>query len=158
MAEVIGVVSGALTFTTVVAQVTKSIFEIKGCWEQVRDAPEDLQRLVREVEIFGLILADIEEELSNGSVANVLKNSNHATQSFEFCKEAAGDLDIVSKGLMKDIYSAKNCRRPYAALKIVIKKGNTEKYRERLGSATRLLSLSQQCYTRYVEKESSTCV
>lgn len=148
MAEVIGVVSGALTFATVVAQATKSIFQIRDCWSQIRDAPEDLQRLVREVEIFGLILTDIEEDLSKDEVAGVLKNSNHALQSLELCKEAAVDLETVSDSLIKEIRPISGLTRTYASLKVVIKKGSIEKYRTRLGNASRLLSLSQQCYTR----------
>lgn len=149
MAEMIGVVSGALTFATVVAQVTKSIIQIKDCWDQVRDAPDDLKRLIREVEIFGSILTDIEEDLSKDSVAGVLKGSNHALQSLELCREAAGDLETVSEDLNNEIQPARGLKRSYVSLKIVIKKGNIEKYRIRLGSATRLLSLSQQCYTRF---------
>jgi hypothetical protein len=155
MAEVIGVVSGAFTFATVVAQVTKSIIQIKDCWGQIRDAPEDLERLVREIEIFGLILMDIEEDLSKDAVAGVIKNNNHALKSFELCREAAVDLEAASEGLMAEIRSTKGFKRSYASLKVVIKKGNFEKYRTRLGSATRLLSLSQQCYTRFVRMTST---
>lgn len=150
MAEVIGVVSGALTFATVAAQVTKSIIEIRDCWGQIRDAPEDLQRLVKEIEIFGFILADIEADLSQDSVAGALKNSNHASQSLELCKHAASDIEAVSRGLKDDINNTKGFKKSYASFKVVIKKGKIEKYRTRLGSATRLLSLSQQCYTRSV--------
>jgi hypothetical protein len=155
MAEVIGVVSGALTFATVVAQVTKSTIQIKDCWGQIRDAPEDLERLVREIDIFGLILMDIEEDLSKDSVAGVLKNNNHALKSFELCREAAVDLETASEGLMAEMRSAKGFKRSYASLRVVIKKGNFERYRTRLTSATRLLSLSQQCYTRFARMAST---
>ncbi|KAJ5768095.1 hypothetical protein N7533_000678 [Penicillium manginii] len=123
MAEVIGVVSGALTFATVVAQVTKSTIQIKDCWGQIRDAPEDLERLVREIDIFGLILMDIEEDLSKDSVAGVLKNNNHALKSFELCREAAVDLETASEGLMAEMRSAKGFKRSYASLRVVCENG-----------------------------------
>lgn len=53
MAEVTGVVPSAITFATVVAQVTESIITIKDCWCQFRDAPTDLKYLMRELELFG---------------------------------------------------------------------------------------------------------
>lgn len=67
MAEVIGVVSGAITFATVVVQLGKSIATLKNCWGQFNDDPDDLRRLVQEIELFGLIVADIEEDLSQES-------------------------------------------------------------------------------------------
>lgn len=150
MAEVIiGVVSGALTFATVAAQVTKSIIKIKDCWNQIRDAPEDIQRLVSSLELFGQVLVDIEADLSQNSFADALKNSSHACQSLKFCKEAVNDLEAVSRNLMEDIRDAKGLKRAYASFKAVAKKGNIEKYRARLESAKSLLSLSQQCYLRF---------
>jgi hypothetical protein len=86
---------------------------------------------------------DIEEDLSKDSVAGVLKNNNHALKSFELCREAAVDLETASEGLMAEMRSAKGFKRSYASLRVVIKKGNFERYRTRLTSATRLLSLSQ---------------
>jgi hypothetical protein len=83
---------------------------------------------------------DIEEDLSKDSIAGVIKNNNHALKSFELCREAAVDLETASEGLMAEIRSAKGFKRSYISLKVGIKKGNFEKYRTRLGSATRLLS------------------
>lgn len=79
MAQVIGVVSSAITFATVIAQVIESIITIKDCWSQFRDALDDLQYLMRDLELFGLILAEIEEDLSQKDLAFALKGSKHAT-------------------------------------------------------------------------------
>jgi len=81
MAEVIGVVSTAITFATVVAQVTKSIITIRDCWSHFRDTPSNLKCLMRDLELFGLILAEIEEGLSQEAFACALKGSKHAMQS-----------------------------------------------------------------------------
>ncbi|KAJ6070271.1 hypothetical protein N7467_011590 [Penicillium canescens] len=129
MAEVIGVVSGAITFATVVAQVTESIITIKDCWCQFRDAPTDLKYLMRDLELFGLILAEIQEDLSQDAFAFALKGNRHAVQSLEFGREAAANLQELSNELLRDMNSSHRLRKSYAAAKM-------------------LLSLSQQCYTR----------
>lgn len=59
MAEVIGVVSGAIAFATAVVQLGKSIAILKDFCDQINDAPDDIRRLVREIELFGLIAADM---------------------------------------------------------------------------------------------------
>ncbi|KXG52237.1 uncharacterized protein PGRI_085210 [Penicillium griseofulvum] len=103
MAEVIGIVSGAITFGTVVAQISKSIIQIKDCWGQIRDAPEDMQELIAELEIYDLILRKAEQNLSSGPMANAIEMNGHLFQSLEVCRKAAESLQIISKDLAKDL-------------------------------------------------------
>ncbi|KAJ6054479.1 hypothetical protein N7444_003577 [Penicillium canescens] len=51
MAEVVGVVSSAITFATLAIQVGKSVQILKDYWDAIRDAPGDLKWLVREIEV-----------------------------------------------------------------------------------------------------------
>jgi hypothetical protein len=150
MAEVIGVVSSAITFATVIAQVTESIITIKDCWSQFRDAPDDLQCLLRDLELFGIILAEIEEDLSQKDLAFALNGSKHATQSLQFCGEAATNLQALSDEILRDMHSSSRLRKSYAAAKMVMQRGKLERHKARLRNAIQLLSLSQQCYTRFV--------
>lgn len=149
MAEVIGIVSGAITFATVVAQISKSIIQIKDCWSQIRDAPEELQELIAELEIYDLILREIEQNLSSRPLANAIEMSEHSFQSLEVCKKAAESLQTISKDLAKDLRPSSRFRRSYSSFKIVFKKSKVEKYKARLSNSIRLLSLSQQCYSMY---------
>lgn len=150
MAEAIGVVSGAVTFATLVVQVGKSIRTLKDYWDQFRDASNDLQWLLGEVEVFETILADIEVDISREPIASSLQGSQHALQSFYFCKTAAEDMDALCKDLMQDVNSSNRLRKSYKAAKVVFRRGRIEKHRSRLQNVIRLLMLSQQCYTRYL--------
>jgi hypothetical protein len=149
MAEVIGIVSGAITFATVVAQISKSIIQIKDCWSQIRDAPEELQELISELEIYDLILREIERNKSSGPLANAIDMSEHSFQSLEICKKAAERLQIISKDLAKDLFPSSRFRRTYSSFKTVLQKSKVEKYKAKLSDSIRLLSLSQQCYSMY---------
>ncbi|KAJ5548031.1 hypothetical protein N7513_005265 [Penicillium frequentans] len=148
MAELIGVVSSAITFATVIAQVTESIIMIKDCWSQFREVPDDLKYLMRDLELFGLILAEIEEDLSQKDVAFALKSSKHALQSLQFSREAATSLAALSDEIMRDMHCSSRLRKSYAAAKAVMQRGKLERYMARLRNALQLLSLSQQCHTR----------
>ncbi|KUM63737.1 hypothetical protein ACN42_g3350 [Penicillium freii] len=150
MAEAIGIASGAITFATVVVQVGQSILTLKNCWDEMRDAPEDIRKLVGEIELLGLILADIEDDLSQDSIYSALEDNKHALKSFKLCKDAADDLDAICMDLSRDGHSSSRMRRSYKVLKIVMQNGNIEKYRSRLQNIIQLLTLSQQCYTRCV--------
>ncbi|CAI7653058.1 unnamed protein product [Penicillium viridicatum] len=148
MAEAIGIASGAITFATVVVQVGQSIVTLKNCWDEMRDAPEDIRKLVGEIELLGLILADIEDDLSQDSIYSALEDNKHALKSFKLCKDAADDLDAICMDLSRDGHSSSRMRRSYKVLRIVMQNGKIEKYRSRLQNVIQLLTLSQQCYTR----------
>ncbi len=149
MAEIVGLISGAITLGSLVAQLATSIKQLKDCWDQVRDAPEDLRWLMRDIDIFSLVLAEIEDDLAQESVASSLTNSKSAVQSFKLCKEASEELEILVKNLGRDIGSSSRLQRSYAALKMTINKNKMEKYRSGLKNVVGLLTLSQQCYTRF---------
>lgn len=150
MAEVIGVVSGAITFATIIAQVTESIITIKEYCSQCRDATDDLRYLIRDLELFELILAEMEQDISQKDLALALRGSQHVMQSLQFSREAATTLQAISDEIALKIQSSSRLRRSYAAAKIVMQRGKMERYMTRLRNAIQLLSLSQQCYTRFV--------
>ncbi|KAJ5502144.1 hypothetical protein N7463_005018 [Penicillium fimorum] len=95
MTEVIGVVSDDITFATVIVQ-------LKDCWDQIRDAPEGLRKLMQQVELFSPILADIEEDVQQESFLPALNVSKHTPQSFGFSKAATRGLEAICKDLSRD--------------------------------------------------------
>ncbi|GAB1194712.1 hypothetical protein APSETT444_003958 [Aspergillus pseudonomiae] len=146
MAELVGVVSSAITFATFAVQVSKSVQTLKGYWDSIRDAPDDLKWLLREVEILGCIIADVDKDLSQGSVPLGLRDSQHVTQSLHLCEEAVECLESLCKDLLQGIGSSSRMRRSYQAARIILHERRTEKHISKLHSVVRLLMLSQQCY------------
>jgi hypothetical protein len=122
MAELVGVIAGAITFGNVVAQLATSIKRLKDCWEQVHDAPEDIKWLIRDIEIFGLILAEVEEDLAQESAASSFTNSKSTVQSLRLCREASEELDILIRDLGRDINSSSRLQRSYAAVEMATQK------------------------------------
>lgn len=149
MAELVGVIASAITFGTVVAQLTRSINSLKDFCEQIRDLPSDISWLVQDIEVLGLVLGDIEAELVREPIKWGLNNDKHVQQCLQFCVEAAAKLETTYKALMQDIQSGARIPQYYAMTKLVMRRGRIEKHKSRLQDVIRLL-LSQQCYTRSV--------
>jgi hypothetical protein len=156
MAEVIGIVSGAITFATVLVQIGDTIATLKECYDNLRDAPDDLRKLVQEIELFGFILTDIGEDLSQ-SPNPALGNNKHALKSLTLCKDAAKELDIICTDIVREIKSPNRLRRSLKSVRIVLQKGKIEKHKTHLQHAIQLLMLSQQCYTRYIFQHRNWC-
>lgn len=150
MAEVIGVVSGAIAFATVVIQLGRSIATLKDFCDQLNDSPDEIRRLIREIEIYGLILTDIDEDLSQESGLIPLRNSKHIRQCLDLCKEASENLASLCANISQDTRPLKNLRQVYKSTRLVMKRGKIEKYSARLQKVIQLLMLSQQSYLRCV--------
>lgn len=152
MAEVIGVISGSIAIGTIIVQFTNSLIALKECVDQVRDAPDDLKRLLQSIEIASFVLADIEEDLAqdDGTTASVLRGNKHVRKSLELCVHATKTLEDISEELARDIRppGAGRLRKHYAAVKVVLQRSKVEKYMAVLQNALQLLQVSQQCYLR----------
>lgn len=62
MAEVVlGAVASGITVGALVAQVTCSVVKLKSYWDQVQNAPREIQDLLEEVEILRHVLAATED-------------------------------------------------------------------------------------------------
>ncbi|KAJ5885423.1 hypothetical protein N7495_009933 [Penicillium taxi] len=111
MAELVGAIASGITLVTAVVQVGQSILTLKEWLDEVHNAPEDLRSLVRELELFSLVLGDIEADLQQQSLVSALTHSKHAEQSYRFCREAADHLDGVCQELLKELRPSGNANR-----------------------------------------------
>lgn len=147
MAELIGVISSAITLGSLATQLATSIKRLKDYLEQIRDAPDDLKWLIRDIEVSGSIVAEIDTD----SVLIYHLNNKYAfAQSVRLCKDALQELDILVIDVGRDIDSSSRLQRSYAALRITMQRKKIERYKDRLKNVVQLLILSQQCYTRLV--------
>ena len=60
MAEAIGLVAGGINIATLAGQALKSAVKIKEYWNQIHDAPEEVQDLLDELDLLCRLLADME--------------------------------------------------------------------------------------------------
>ena len=62
MAERVGVIASGISIAALAAQIANSVTKLKSYWDEVKEAPEDIQTLVEEIEALQLLLLDIIED------------------------------------------------------------------------------------------------
>jgi hypothetical protein len=62
MAEVLGKVASGISVAQLAGQITSSIIKLKNYWNQIQNAPSDINRLLREIESLNLILCHIQDD------------------------------------------------------------------------------------------------
>jgi hypothetical protein len=150
MAELVGAISGAITIGALAANVAMSVAKLKSYWDLLEDAPEDIQRLIEEIEILSLILDDIKDDQEQNPISSLLLDGTSLSRSLQHCKMAADRLRLLTDDMGSSIDMSHHLRKRWAYAKVLLKKDKIKKFKVELEGAIRLLSLSHQSYTRYL--------
>ena len=147
MAEIVGVVSSAITIGTIAAQITSSIVRLRSYWNQVQNAPEDIHDMIYELEALNEMLAVVEGSVIQDALPSPLSNPHSLSRCLQYSKIAATRLAELSNSLERDLQATNQLRRRWASAKVVLKKERIERHEAKLDRAIRLLSFAYQLYT-----------
>ncbi|EFQ33007.1 uncharacterized protein GLRG_08151 [Colletotrichum graminicola M1.001] len=123
---------------------------LKKLWDEVQDVPNEISRLVRQLELPRPVLAEMESEFTQQT--HKVYHNSAASLSMEYCQQAVAELDALAEDLRSRIDAAKRSRRNITKLKAALKKEQIQGYQEKMQFALSLLSLSQQTHTISVVK------
>ncbi|WYZ37626.1 hypothetical protein EsH8_II_001132 [Colletotrichum jinshuiense] len=144
MAEVFGVVVSAFTVAEMAGKFGASIVKLKKLWDEVQDVPNEINQLVRQLELLRPVLSEMEAEFVHPR--HKVYHDSAANLSMEYCQQAVGELDALAEDLQTRITTAKRFKRNITKLKVSFKKDLIRSFQERIQFALQLLSLSQQTY------------
>ena len=145
MAEALGVVASGIAVGQLAGQITSSVIKLKGYWDQVKEAPEQIRQLLLEIDSLNLILRHIKDDLS---IRDPTSGSICVDQSLKLCKEGADELSNLVDELAEKIEGKSGWRKKARAAKVVLKKEDIKRLKRRMKNAVRLLSLAYQCHTK----------
>ncbi|KAJ4423386.1 hypothetical protein N0V82_001990 [Gnomoniopsis sp. IMI 355080] len=149
MAEILGTVSSAFAVAEVGVKAGNTLFKLRELWKEVQDVPEKIRDLMRQIEIYEPLLAELESYLvvdplaAGGAVARAsspgLVDVSVKGKTSSYCREALADLQDLVNDLSKGISSAERKKRGIGRVKAVLKKDDLNKFQSRLDRAFGLL-------------------
>ena len=148
MAEAVGVVASGIAIGSLAAGITSSIVKLNSYWDQIQNAPEDIHDLIEELEVLSHLLADIADDQEQNAMSSLMFDSTAISRCLQHCQKGADRLKELTDKLSTELDSMTRTRKKWASAKVVLKKGQIDKYKEKLEGAIRLLSLSYQMYTK----------
>jgi hypothetical protein len=137
MAE-LGIAASGIGIASLALQVGDCVVRLKGFWDAVKDAPEEIKHLIEEIETLSSVLSDFE----TGEQPELNLGCESTSRCLQFCKTAAEILDSV----VKDVEANIRRRKRVGSVKAVLKREVIEKLRERLMTAQSMLMLSNNVY------------
>lgn len=141
MAEVVGFVASGASVAQIAGQLLSCMQHLRMLCRALRDAPEELQDIINELEILGEIFYQLGTFKSETS-----QNGYSALQaSLTRCRKAASKLEALATPSSRTLQS--NQTTPWSRLKAVAKMDETKKLKTQLEAAKSLLQLAMTCYS-----------
>ncbi|KAM3067763.1 hypothetical protein ACMFMG_011498 [Clarireedia jacksonii] len=131
IASVIGIASFGIT-------LSDGIKKAKEFRDAMKEAPDDMQYALKELEILKLVLEDIRNNYTNSPPIAPTAES----QCLKLCRDG---VEMLEK-LVQDLNNAVEKRRRFGGAKVVLKKETIKKLQDQLGSAQRMLLLCRQTF------------
>ena len=134
--EVVASVAG---ITSLGIQIGNGMLKLKALRDSMRDAPEEIKRLIEEMEIVGGVLREITLAHNNTQVSH-LPASSAAQDSLALCQRTT---ELLCK-LISDLDASIGKRKIVGSIKAILKQDVINRLKENLRSAQFLLILSRQ--------------
>ncbi|KAF7900456.1 uncharacterized protein EAF01_007758 [Botrytis porri] len=144
MAE-IGIIASGMGVASMGLQLMDGIRKLKQFWDEVKEAPEDIQYTLEELDALSLVLSDM--HITNSNLPSI--PSATVTKCLELCRRGTNILNTT----VNDLNRAISKRRKIGSAKVVLKKDTLDKFRNRLRDAQYMLILSQQTYSDALQLE-----
>lgn len=152
MAKVLAIVASVLAVAQVASQVADSIIKLKGYWDQVKEAPDDIQQLLLEIDLFNDILSHMQGDQASLAMSELTPNGAiiAVRKSLELCNKGAAQLNDLVEELSQKVNRNVGLRKVAGSVKVVLRKNEVKRQRRTMKSTIRLLSLTYQCHIGYV--------
>ncbi|KAI1358504.1 ankyrin repeat-containing domain protein [Xylaria arbuscula] len=140
MAEILGVVASGIAVGQLAVGVVEGIRNIRGVWSEFRDAPQDIENILEELEVLGQSLLFIQKDLEN-RLNNVNDSTAPIERVLEITLKAMTELNDIAKELSIgcELSKAQRKKKQWRAL---IRKDDINRIREKLHRAVTFLNLA----------------
>jgi hypothetical protein len=145
MADPLSTVASGIAIVQVAGKVATTCQALYGLWQDVKDIPENIDRLLKSIKLVTTVLAKIER--NSCSVPPDVEEDQLMRDILGFAREAVTELQMLVEELSRDIHAAKRTTKLAARIKVVLKQSKLSKHEARLRNAFSLLTLAQQSYT-----------
>ncbi|KAF7890434.1 hypothetical protein EAF00_008749 [Botryotinia globosa] len=139
MAEVLGTVASGIGVAQLAGNLASSIIKLKGYWDEIQDAPDDISFLAREIDSHHLILRSILE--SQAKITSSGRASDMFLEhSLKLCEDSSNELNELVKALGEEMNSRNKWRSKLGATKVVLKKEQLKRLKKRMKNASKVMN------------------
>jgi hypothetical protein len=148
MAEILGTVASAIAVGQLAASIGGTLIRLKGYWDQVKDAPVEIQHLLQMLEAFQDILCSIRDSHTLHPASNQFLETSYVSKSFDLCQKGADELESLVSEMALKIEGMSGWKKKKGAVKIVLHKDEIKRLKKRMKNAVQMLQLALSWRTK----------
>ncbi|KAH8803047.1 hypothetical protein F5884DRAFT_494753 [Xylogone sp. PMI_703] len=141
MAEAFGIVTGSAGLISLAIQITQNIKEAMDFFNRIKQAPNEVNLICRDLEVLHCVLKDIIYHINNKATYITIDTST-VELSLKQCATCTEEFKVLAEKLHTDILR----RKKIAKIKVALKRADLSTFRSRLEDAKRTLIVAIQCY------------
>ncbi|KAI8629468.1 hypothetical protein F5Y19DRAFT_83329 [Xylariaceae sp. FL1651] len=146
MAEVLGVIASGIAVAQIAGTSGLAILKLKQLWTEVKNAPDDIDDLMEQVDCLDPTLWEAERHFSDTHLPAQLWDDTAVVKSAEYCRKALRKFSEVIDELALHIRSKRRIDRGKARLRVVLKKEELKSLEQHLRRAIEMLQFAQSSY------------
>lgn len=139
------VTAAGIAFVQISTEIVKCVIKARKLWQEIKDLPQEFQDMLSDLEIFGSMFEDIQEQLEADS-SSLTRDDAPIQRSLKLARHAYDGLNDMIKDIDQKISSRKGLKKKAALVKIAMNKDALDKYQQRLSRTVKFLQLSIQSY------------
>lgn len=132
MAEVFGIVAGAIPLAGLVGTIIKSGTQIRALYHEIQDASDEVAFRLQELQILSSILE---------------QSSSIPSNARNLCELCLSELHLVLVELQSQLRRSRGLRRKMASAKVIVKKDVMQKLERRLERSVQFLMLAYETHS-----------
>ena len=142
MAEVFGVITGAISVGSLAIQIFDSIQQLREFCAAIQNAPEAVGNALEELEVLGDMLLHLykDQKLNQDELGPGIQ------RSLTYINRVAGELQSIMTDLAKGMDGPRK-KQKWGAIRVVMKKSSINDLLTRLERSKSMLSIAIQCST-----------
>ena len=145
MAEILGIAASGLSIGSLAIQIFASVQRVKHLWSAIKDASEDAQILLEELDLLVRLLSAV-EDVENKS----LERTGTVIEARRYCERAKARIETVVNELSDGPETSKSRIKRWTAINFVMRGKRVRKCVARLERAKSMLNLALQCLNQVI--------
>jgi hypothetical protein len=139
MAEALALVASGISVAQLASQVINSVLKLKVYWDQIREAPDEIQGLLSELELLTPIILYIQNDQV---VPDIVFDNTSLAQTLKSCKDRVEEPEALVRELGEKLEVKSKWKKTIVSAKVVLRKHQIEKLERKMKSDIELLKFA----------------
>ncbi|KAF7544124.1 hypothetical protein G7Z17_g10200 [Cylindrodendrum hubeiense] len=126
--------AAGIAFVQISTDIAKCVVKAHQLWQQIKDLPHEIQEMLADLEVFGAMFEDIQEQLE-ADATSLSRDDAPIKRSLKLARDAYVGLNDLVMDMSTTISTKRGLKKKAAMIRITVKKDKLDQYQQSRGTA-----------------------